>query len=180
MIWEEVESSQFKCTLVFNFKTKPFRPHTQSETGVTWPSCHRSVSPLARSLNVAVETNTAADYHCFSRWKEAKVAATKQAQGQFSQKEKALSHLFTHELVPLTLCTEHGWLKALVQKGRLVKTQTAATPKCPGQAGQATNCGWKQPDEGRCRSCICTLQTRWRVTLQSSKSVTSNSLSRFM
>jgi len=61
------------------------------------------VSPLAKSLNVAVEANTAADYRCCSKWKEAKVAATKQAQGQFSQKEKALSHLSAHEMVPPTL-----------------------------------------------------------------------------
>jgi hypothetical protein len=133
-------SGNFPNAGVFCYSTsrlKTLRPHTQSETGVTWPTSHRSVSPLARSLNVAVEANTAADYRCCSRWKEAKVAATKQAQGQFSQKEKALSHLSAHEMVPPTLCTEHGWLKALVQES--VNTQTAATPKCPGQAGPATS-----------------------------------------
>jgi hypothetical protein len=62
-------------------RLKPLWPHTQSETGLTWPTSHRSVSPLARSLNVAVVANTAADYRCCSRWKEAKVTATKQAQG---------------------------------------------------------------------------------------------------
>jgi len=45
-----------------------------------------------------VEANTAADYRCCSRWEEAKVAATKQAQGQFSQKEKALLHLSAREI----------------------------------------------------------------------------------
>lgn len=73
-------------------------------------------------------------------------------------------------------CTDWKRLSKLAVQSR----QTAATPKCPGQAGPATSCSWKRPDEGRCPSHIYTLQTRRRATLQSSKSVSSNSLSRFM
>ena len=117
------------------FGLKVFRPHThtQSEIGATsWPTPHRSVSPLARSLNVvAVEATTAADYRIFlhTKWSHA-----------------------------LSFCPEYECLKAQRPNGRSVKTQTAATPKCPGQAGRTTGCSCKKPDEGRRPSHMCTLQ----------------------
>lgn len=179
MVWEEVETSQKQ--VYFDIQRQEWKPlgHTEWNWRYLTHLSQKCVTS-SQELKCSCGGKHSCRLSLLQQMGRGQGGCYKASSGAVQPKGEGPVASFCSRNFPPTLCTEHGWLKALVQEGSSVKTQTVATPKCPDQAGRATSCSWKQPDEGWCRSHICTVQKIWRATLHSSKSVTSNSLSRFM